>query len=148
MARQRLGRAAEAFVADALERRGMRIVARNERTSAVRGEIDLVAVDGAALVFVEVKARRAGSVAGPERPAMAVGAAQAREAAPRSRAAWLRDRGYDVPRHRELRFDVVGCASTPAGARWSTSTSRRVLTAVPFRPSSSWLVGDRWNERR
>lgn len=23
-------------------------------------------------------------------------------------AAWLRDRGYDVPRHRELRFDVVG----------------------------------------
>ena len=23
-------------------------------------------------------------------------------------AAWLRDRGYDVPRHRVLRFDVVG----------------------------------------
>jgi len=22
--------------------------------------------------------------------------------------AWLRDRGHDVPRHRELRFDVVG----------------------------------------
>jgi Holliday junction resolvase-like predicted endonuclease len=41
-ARQRLGRAGEALVADSLERRGMRIVARNARTSSVRGEIDLI----------------------------------------------------------------------------------------------------------
>src|SRR5689334_25058297 len=70
-ARQRLGRTAEALVADALERRGMRILARNERTSSVRGEIDLVALDGPALVFVEVKARRVGASTGPERPVMA-----------------------------------------------------------------------------
>ena len=30
-------------------------------------------------------------------------------------AAWLRDRGYDVPRHRELRFDVVGLRLDGAG---------------------------------
>ena len=29
--------------------------------------------------------------------------------------AWLRERGYDVPRHRELRFDVVGVRLDPGG---------------------------------
>ncbi|HEY8001029.1 MAG TPA: YraN family protein [Solirubrobacterales bacterium] len=107
LARQNLGRAAERLVAERLHGDGWRIVARNARPSEVRGEIDLIALDGPALVFVEVKARSAGSALGPETPAMAVG--------PRKRAklrglaaAWLRDRGYDVPRHRELRFDVVG----------------------------------------
>jgi putative endonuclease len=107
VARQVLGRQAEELVAGRLRREGWLIVARNARTSDVRGELDLVAVDGEALVFVEVKARRAGSTVGPEVPAMAVG--------PRKRvkirslaSAWLRDRGYDVPRHRSLRFDVVG----------------------------------------
>ena len=28
---------------------------------------------------------------------------------------WLRERGYDVPRHRELRFDVVGLRLDGAG---------------------------------
>jgi putative endonuclease len=113
-ARQRLGSSAEALVAARLERAGWLIVARNARPTEVRGEIDLVALDGAALVFVEVKARRAGSMPGPETPAMAVG--------PRKRAklrslaaAWLRDRGYDVPRHRDLRFDVVGLRVDAAG---------------------------------
>jgi putative endonuclease len=113
-ARQRLGRSAEALVAARLERAGWRIIARNARPSDVRGEIDLIALDGTALVFVEVKARRAGSIPGPETPAMAVG--------PRKRArlrglaaAWLRDRGYDVPRHRDLRFDVVGLRINAAG---------------------------------
>ena len=114
VARQRTGRRAEALVAARLETQGWRIVARNARTSEVRGELDLIGLDGDALVFVEVKARSTGSVTGPETPAMAVG--------PRKRAklrslasAWLRDRGYDVPRHRELRFDVVGLRLDPAG---------------------------------
>jgi putative endonuclease len=113
-ARQALGRSAEALVAARLERAGWRIVARNVRVGGVRGEIDVIAVDGPALVFVEIKARRAGSAAGPETPAMAVG--------PRKRAklrglaaAWLRERGYDVPRHRDLRFDVVGVRVDGAG---------------------------------
>jgi putative endonuclease len=106
-ARQRLGRAAEALVADSLERRGMLIVARNARTSSVRGEIDLIALDGRALVFVEVKALRTTSRAGPERPAMAVGHRKRHKL--RSLAlAWLREHDGSVPPHRTLRFDVVG----------------------------------------
>jgi len=106
-ARQRLGREAEALVADSLERRGLRIVARNERTSTVRGELDLIALDGPALVFVEVKALRATSVGGPERPAMAVGHRKRQKL--RSLAlAWLRDHDGSVPPHGSLRFDVVG----------------------------------------
>lgn len=94
-------------MADALERRGMRIVARNERTSSVRGEIDLVALDGAALVFVEVKARGVGASIGPERPVMAVGHRKRHKL--RSLAlAWLRDHDGSVPPHGSLRFDVVG----------------------------------------
>ena len=90
-----------------------RCVDRNVRTSGIglRGELDLIALDGPALVFVEVKARRTGSSAGPETPALAVG--PRKQAKIRSlAAAWLRERGYDVPRHRDLRFDVVGYGST------------------------------------
>lgn len=114
VARQTLGRDAERLVAERLVRAGWRIVARNVRVAELRGEIDLIAVDGPALVFVEVKARRAGSALGPETPAMAVGArkrAKLRSLA----AAWLRERGYDVPRHRDLRFDVVGLRLDSAG---------------------------------
>ena len=106
-ARQRLGRAAEALVAHSLESRGMRIVTRNARTSSVRGEIDLIALDGRALVFVEVKALRATVLAGPERPAMAVGHRKRQKL--RSLAlAWLRDHAGSAPPHSTLRFDVVG----------------------------------------
>jgi putative endonuclease len=113
-ASQRLGRAAEDLVVARLEREGWTIVARNVRTPDVRGEIDVIGLDGSALVFVEVKARRAGSTRGPEVPAMAVGPrkqAKLRGLA----AAWLRARGYAVPRHRELRFDVIGLRLDGAG---------------------------------
>ena len=109
-----LGRHAEQLVADRLGRKGWRIVARHVRTAEVRGELDLVALDAETLVFVEVKARSVGSVAGPETPAMAVGARK-RAKIRMLAAAWLRDRGYDVPRHRELRFDVVGLRLDGAG---------------------------------
>jgi putative endonuclease len=114
VARQHLGREAEKLVAARLQREGWVVVARNARPTEVRGEIDLIGLDGDALVFVEVKARRAGSVMGPEVPALAVG--PRKQAKLRSlAAAWLRDRGYDVPRHRELRFDVVGLRLEVAG---------------------------------
>lgn len=51
-----LGRDGEALAERFLERRGYRVVARNLRIA--RGEIDLIAYDGAVLVFIEVKARR------------------------------------------------------------------------------------------
>jgi putative endonuclease len=105
--RQRLGRAAEALVATRLARSGMRVVARNVRPAEVRGEIDLIALDAGELVFVEVKALRADTVAGPERPALAVG----RRKRLKLRAlalAWLRRPDRSLPRHTSIRFDVVG----------------------------------------
>jgi putative endonuclease len=113
-ARQHLGRLGEDIVAARLEADGWRIVARNARVPEVRGEIDLIAVERQTLVFVEVKARRAGAVLGPEQPVMAVGARK--RAKLRSLAlAWLRDPGSAVPAHRELRFDVVGLRLDAAG---------------------------------
>jgi putative endonuclease len=70
-ARLRLGRRAEELVATRLGHAGWRIVGRNVRLPS--GELDIVALDGSTLVFVEVKAGRAGAVRGPERPAHAVG---------------------------------------------------------------------------
>ena len=52
----KIGQDAESFAALALEGRGMRIVARNFNSRY--GEVDLVAMSGRTLVFVEVRARR------------------------------------------------------------------------------------------
>lgn len=112
--RQRLGRETEDRVVARLEHAGWVILDRNARPGAVRGEIDVVALDGAELVFVEVKARRAGSTLGPETPAMAV--THRKQAKLRSlAAAWLRARSGDMPGHRDLRFDVVGVLVDEAG---------------------------------
>jgi putative endonuclease len=53
--RRDIGAAAEARAAHLLEESGLRILARNYRTRL--GEIDLVARDGEALVFIEVRTR-------------------------------------------------------------------------------------------
>lgn len=50
-----LGRRGEAAAAKHLKRLGYKILARGDRTAL--GEIDIVAVDGRTLVFVEVKTR-------------------------------------------------------------------------------------------
>ena len=55
--RQRLGEFGERVAAHRLEASGLTILARNIRTPG--GEIDIVAVDGTDLVFVEVRTRRA-----------------------------------------------------------------------------------------
>lgn len=113
-ARKRLGDHAETLAAARLSRSGMRIVARNQRTSEVQGELDLIAVDGRELVFVEVKALSAGAVSGPERPVLAVGHRKQRKL--RSLAiAWLRDHDGFVPPHDALRFDVIGLRIDAAG---------------------------------
>ncbi len=49
------GRNAEDFAAAFLQRHGLKVIARNYRSRF--GEIDLVARDGAAVVFVEVRMR-------------------------------------------------------------------------------------------
>jgi putative endonuclease len=56
-AAQRSGDAAEERAARFLERKGLRLVARNYRTR--QGEIDLIVQEGSVLVFVEVRMRSA-----------------------------------------------------------------------------------------
>jgi putative endonuclease len=47
------GRKGEKLAAQTLEKAGFRIIARNFRSS--RGEVDLIALDGVFIVFIEVK---------------------------------------------------------------------------------------------
>jgi putative endonuclease len=102
--RQRLGRLAEDLVAAGLAAAGWEIVERNARTR--HGELDIVALDGRALVFLEVKAGRAGAAFGPERPVLSVDfRKQARVR--RLATAWISKR-RDLPRYEEIRFDAVG----------------------------------------
>jgi putative endonuclease len=104
VARQRIGRAAEELVAGRLVIAGWRIVERNARTRF--GELDLVALDHRALVFVEVKASRQGSVLGPERPILAVDRRKQLRIR-RLATAWMSERRH-LPPYREIRFDAVG----------------------------------------
>lgn len=62
--RRRTGDLGEAAACGALTERGYQIVERNWRCA--RGEVDIVARDGACWVFVEVKTRRWRSVERPE----------------------------------------------------------------------------------
>ncbi len=103
-ARQRLGRRAEKLVAERLLRAGWRIVERNVRLSS--GELDLVALDGETLVFVEVKAGREGAATGPERPAHAVGPRKQRKLRLLARE-WIAA-GRGPSGVLGYRFDVVG----------------------------------------
>lgn len=102
--RQRIGRAAEQLVAARLEARDWEIVERNARTRY--GELDIVALDGGALVFVEVKAGRAGSGFGPERPVHSVDWRKQLRIR-RLATAWMSER-RGVRRYAEIRFDAVG----------------------------------------
>ncbi len=104
VARQRLGRVAEQLVAGRLAEAGWRIVERNARTRS--GELDLIALDGTTLVFVEVKAGRLGVRSGPERPAFAVGPRKQLQVRRLARE-WL-GRRSTPGRVEGYRFDVVG----------------------------------------
>src|SRR3954469_16937506 len=57
--RHTAGQQGEDIAAQHFERLGFEVLARNHRTRF--GELDLVVFDGATLVFVEVKPRRAGA---------------------------------------------------------------------------------------
>jgi putative endonuclease len=103
-ARQRLGKSAEELVAGRLRGAGWDVVERNSRTR--HGELDIVALDGRTLVFVEVKAGRTGSAFGPERPVLSIDfRKQARIR--RLATAWVSER-RDLPRYDEIRFDAIG----------------------------------------
>jgi len=106
--RNELGRRGEQLAVEHLERLGFAILERNYRTRW--GELDIVAFDGTALAFVEVKTRRAGpgtwpleSIRGPKR-------ARVRKMA----GSWLIDR-RDHAYAQTLRFDAIGVTVDAAG---------------------------------
>lgn len=91
-----LGLAGEHLAEREVERRGMRVVARNVRTRI--GEIDLICRDRDGYAFIEVKTRRAGSFVA------ALEAVDRRKAARLAllAEAWLAHRGERAARWRIL----------------------------------------------
>jgi putative endonuclease len=104
-----LGRIGERLAVAHLEQRGLVVVARNWRAARpeVRGELDVVARDGRALVFAEVKTRRGPDAGGPLAAVTPRKQAQLRRLA----AAYLAEMPVSGG---EVRFDVVG-VSWPSG---------------------------------
>lgn len=96
--RHRLGAAGESLAEQALGRAGFRVLERRFRTR--EGEVDIVALDGDVVVFVEVKTRSAGAIAFPGE--FVTPGKQRRLA--RAALAWLAGRGW---LERRCRFDVV-----------------------------------------
>ncbi len=94
-----LGREGEALAEAFLRERRYTIVARNYRCRA--GEIDLVALDGSMLVFVEVRSRRGTLVGTPLESVDGRKRAQLARVAQHFLAA---HRWHD----RDARFDVIG----------------------------------------
>lgn len=103
-----LARAGEAAAAAWLQDAGLAILERNFRCAI--GEVDLVASEGRALVFVEVKTRK-GTAFG--RPSEAV--SPAKQARLRRLAAWYL--AEKRPPHQDVRFDVVEVIGRPGAFR-------------------------------
>jgi putative endonuclease len=107
--RRALGSRGEQLAAGHLSRLGCSIVARNERTRY--GEIDLIALDGGTLVFVEVKTRRVSARAGtPREDQQPLAWLRPRQRARLRRlaAAWLADPRRVRPTAQAIRFDAIG----------------------------------------
>ncbi len=105
-AKARLGEEGESIAAEYLCQAGYVILGRNLRTPY--GEIDLLARQGAALVFVEVKARRTNRFGPPEQAVTA-----------RKRAHLLASSQAYLQVHPELdgdwRIDVISVEWNPGG---------------------------------
>ena len=99
-ARQQLGAAGERAALTELEQAGLRLLARNVRSR--HGEIDLVMLDGATLVFIEVRTR-----AGQDRGG-ALGSVGAAKQARLLRAASEFLAAHPEHAQRACRIDVVG----------------------------------------
>jgi putative endonuclease len=102
--RNELGSHGERIAAAYLTSAGLRLLDRNWRCR--EGELDIVARDGDALVFCEVKTRRG---VGYGSPAEAVTAAKQRRLRTLAQR-WLAAHEEHAP---ELRFDVVGVLVRP-----------------------------------
>lgn len=103
-AKDDLGRRGEAIAEQRLRAAGMRVIDRNWRCPL--GELDLVAVDGAQLVFVEVKTRSSVAFGHPVEAVTPVKLARLRRLA----GAWC-DAHPDV--RGRLRIDVIAIVAPP-----------------------------------
>ncbi|MGQ0612296.1 MAG: YraN family protein [Planctomycetaceae bacterium] len=116
MLRRERGRRGERAAERLLRREGLTILARNWR--AAGGELDLVALDGETIVFLEVKSREAGF----DGPWPAVSYAQRRRIGSAARA--FRER-YGIA-GRTFRFDtlrITGDPEAPGAVAWDRSGS-------------------------
>jgi putative endonuclease len=109
--RRRTGQIAEDLVATRLIAEGWKIIERNARTRY--GELDIVALDGPILVFVEVKGARAGTRFGPEKPILSIDFTKQRQVR-RLGTAWMAER-REFPPFDDIRFDAVGVTLDRAG---------------------------------
>ncbi|MFA6345964.1 MAG: YraN family protein [Syntrophales bacterium] len=101
------GKGGETIAAAYLERMGYVVLERNYR--CVFGEIDIVARDGAAICFVEVKSRRSARYGDPQ---LAV-TRRKQEKMIRTAQHYLAGRGLE---DRPARFDVAAIRLSPDGA--------------------------------
>ncbi len=100
-----VGRFGEDLAARHLQQAGLTVLDRNWRCAD--GELDIVAADGATVVFVEVKTRSASGFGSPAEAVTARKLARLRRLAAR----WLSER-RDEQRWPEVRFDVVSVIRT------------------------------------
>jgi len=103
--RKKLGQFGENLAADHLKRRGYVIHQRNYRCPV--GEMDIVAEDGACLVFVEVRTRRGREYGTPEESITAAKQVKLVEVA----QTYLQEHGWEG----DWRIDVVAVEMTSGG---------------------------------
>jgi putative endonuclease len=118
---RQLGQDGEAVAAAHVQRLGWQVLDRNWRpVGGLRGELDLVAVDGSHTVFCEVKTR---SGAGAGDPLEAVTPAKVRQLR-RLAHAWLAE--HDRP-YSTVRFDVIGVYWPPSALAPAVEHRRDVV---------------------
>jgi putative endonuclease len=101
-----LGRRGEDAAAEHLSRSGWKIIDRNWRCT--EGELDIVAVDGPAIVVCEVKTRSSTDFGTPAEAVTPAKAARLRRLAAR----WLAAHGV---RHAAVRIDIIGLVADGSG---------------------------------
>jgi putative endonuclease len=112
--RRALGQSGEDFALAHLQKNGYTLLARNYRTP--RGEIDLIAVDGDTLVFLEVKTRLARTL-DSRLHSNSLDWFRFRQQARRRpvAVAWLYDGSHPRPNTNNIRLDAVGVLVDPQG---------------------------------
>ena len=120
---RKTGNEMEDVAAEYLTKRGVRILERNFRSR--EAEIDIIGKDGETLIFVEVKARKAGKKSGEA--SEAVGTAKQKRICGCADF-YMHEKGID-PFSNMVRFDVVAIT---AGSDKSASTTRWIRNAFSY----------------